>query len=88
MTQLLGTVTSRLGYVNTLSERGGASRIVFNTTDVIRVRSWTNGLGNPSYCFHLEDGRTILSVDDYGGLNDITHVNCQSVKRKKDLLKI
>jgi hypothetical protein len=88
MTTLLGTVTSRLGYVNTLSERGSPSRIVFSTNDVIRIRSWCNGLGNPSYCFHLEDGRTILSVDNYGGLNDITHVTCQSVKRKRDLLKV
>ncbi|MCK4870782.1 MAG: hypothetical protein KAS93_06705 [Gammaproteobacteria bacterium] len=75
----------RYAYVNTSSEAGDGEKVTFNPDDVTRAFCWTNMYGNPTYSLFLEDGTTLLLVDDYGAMNDINHISARTVQRKKDL---
>lgn len=75
----------RRAYLNTHSEAGRPEYIEFNPQDVIRATVWVNSWGNPTYMLHLENGDTLLCVDDYGAMNNLNHISARSVNRKKDL---
>lgn len=76
---------TRYGYINTLSEAGRPSKLVFPSANVTHATVWTNHYGNPTTRLYLEDGTTIMCVDDYGVMNDIHHISPVFVQRKKDL---
>lgn len=75
----------RYAYINTSSERGRPSKVIFDADSVKWAFVWTNGYGNPSYTLYLEDGSCLFLVDDYGAMNDINHLSAKIVRRKKDL---
>ena len=75
----------RFGYVNTKSTAGSPERIGVMMNDITKINCWFNSFGNPSYCLHIKGGSTILCIDDYGCMNEITHLGRRVVDRKKDL---
>lgn len=75
----------RHAYINTSSEAGRPTKIVFDSDDVEQAYVWTNGYGNPSYTLYLKNGDCLFCVDDYGCMNDIGHIREKTVTRKKDL---
>ena len=75
----------RYAYINTSSQAGRGEKVNFNSDDVTQAYVWVNYYGNPTYSLFLEDGTSLLLVDDYGAMNDINHISAKSVQRKKDL---
>jgi len=75
----------RYAYLNTGSQAGRPNKIVFDADTVRQAYVWVNYYGNPTYSLFLEDGTSLLLVDDYGAMNDINHISAKTVQRKKDL---
>lgn len=48
----------RYGFIDTSSSAGTPRTCYFNPEDVILIKSWTNGFGNPSYVLYFRDGAT------------------------------
>ena len=72
-------------YKNTTSSAGRGVEYEIEQTDIDSIKCWFNFYGNPSYVFHMSNGDTYLLVDDYGAMNDISHLSRDCVKRKKDM---
>lgn len=83
----------RYGYVNTRSSAGKPVCMSFRPDQVLAMRCWVNGNGNPSYTYVIRpDGKLVLdgtivlySVDDYGAENNLGKVTVTRVRRKADL---
>jgi hypothetical protein len=73
------------GWLNTSSMAGRPLRVELTVGDVMGVRCWVNGYGNPSYTFRLVDGSVLYLVDDYGAMNGLWSVGRVVVARRKDL---
>ena len=78
-------IIERYAYINTSSQAGSGERVTFEANDVRQAYVWVNCYGNPTYSLFLEDGTSLLLVDDYGAMNDINHISAKTVQRKKDL---
>lgn len=78
------TITRR-GYINTHSEAGRPEPVTFKADSVIRSSVWINSYGNPTHMLYLDNGDTLLCVDDYGAMNNIYHISARTVTRRKDL---
>jgi len=79
------TVIKRWGYKNTSSSAGKPTEFYIPVDRVRRVRVWINGNGNPSYTLLLDGGDWIYTVDDFGAMNDLGHVELIVMDRKRDL---
>lgn len=79
----------RYGYIDTRSSAGKAVTVTFQPDQVLSMRCWVNGNGNPSYAYVIrtEDGGSFVlySVDDYGAENNLGKVTVARVRRKADL---
>lgn len=78
------TVT-QYSYLNTNSSKGNGEHREIVVADILYIFNWYNTYGNPSYVFHMENGDTHYLVDAYGAMNNIEHLNCRTVSRRKDL---
>lgn len=73
-------------YKNTASSAGSPTRLDINVNEVIAVNRWVNHYGNPSYVFHMSNGDTYFTVDNYRVCHSwFTDIHIKSVKRKKDM---
>jgi hypothetical protein len=72
-------------YKNTYSEAGLPQIYQILPSEVSTATVWTDGMGNPTYCFHMENGDTHLRVGEYGAMNGFNYVPLSTVRRKKDL---
>ena len=75
------------GYKNQSSSKGCGQNYEIDQADIDCIKCWFNVYGNPSYVFHMSNDDMYYLVDDYGAMNDITHLSRILVKRKKDMFK-
>tara|TARA_R110000803_G_scaffold62999_1_gene123518 strand:- start:843 stop:1208 length:366 start_codon:yes stop_codon:yes gene_type:complete len=72
-------------YLNTTSEAGFPSESIILPSDVAYAKYWTNSMGNPTYCLHMENGDTHLQVDEYGAMNGLPHISATNVRTRKEI---
>ena len=65
----------RHAYRNTHSTAGRPTEYEIVVAEIRDIYKWHNVYGNPNYYFLMDDGTFYRLVDDYGALNDITHIN-------------
>ena len=79
------TTIRRWGYLNTSSSAGKQTQFDIPVGRVRYARVWVNSNGNPSYVLLLDNGDWVYLVDDFGAMNDLSHVSAVKMDRKRDL---
>ena len=85
--EVKGTEVTKIGYLNTTSSAGYPAPFAFTLEEVVAVKIWHNGCGNPSTVIHLNDGTMLYMVDDYSAMSNMggAMVGRKTVNRRKDL---
>lgn len=65
----------RYAYRNTHSTAGSPQKYEIDVADIDTIYKWHNVYGNPNYYIITRNGDFYRLVDDYGGTNDIEHID-------------
>ena len=56
-----------------------------NYDDILKINTWNNVYGNPSYGVLMKNGEQFILVDDYAFCPSYADCDVNYVKRRKDL---